>query len=111
ARSEDDLLPNTYAQCDLSRLGPDRGHAGDIHPPLVRPLTVGPFLFDRYWMDLEFKKNPGVLADPKKMQRFFKVARPKKSNFGPLLLVAGWSDLKNSKKPLDIVQPNRFGTN
>ncbi|MCP4493812.1 MAG: hypothetical protein GY820_41900 [Gammaproteobacteria bacterium] len=59
--------------------------------PHAEPILFGPFLFDRYWMGLEFKKNPGVLADPKKMQRFFKFARPKKSNFGPLLLVADWS--------------------
>ncbi len=38
------------------------------------------------------------------MQRFFKVALPKMSNFGPLLLVAGWSDLENFKKALDIVE-------
>ncbi|MCP4491462.1 MAG: hypothetical protein GY820_29730, partial [Gammaproteobacteria bacterium] len=61
------------------------------YSPRVQPILVGSFLFDRYWMDLEFKKNRGVLADPQKMQRFFKVALPKKSNFGPLLLVADWS--------------------
>ncbi len=76
----------------------DRAFLGQNNSPRVQPILVGPFLFDRYWMDLEFKKNRGVLAVPKKMQRFFKVARPKKSNFGPLLLVADWSDLENSKK-------------
>ncbi len=72
--------------------GHDRDFSGQNNSPRVQPILVGPFLFDRYWMDLEFKKNRGVLADPKKMQRFFKVARPKKSKFGPLLLVADWSD-------------------
>ncbi len=42
----------------------------------------------------------------------------KKSDFGPLLLVADWSDLKIKKKVLEFVQgnniskahPNRFDT-
>ncbi|MCP4474240.1 MAG: hypothetical protein GY821_06680, partial [Gammaproteobacteria bacterium] len=78
----------------------DRDFLGQNNSPRVQPILVGPFLFDRYWMDLELKKNRGVLADPKKMQRFFKVALSKMSNFGPLLLVADWSAGVETMLPL-----------
>ncbi|MCP4492145.1 MAG: hypothetical protein GY820_33280 [Gammaproteobacteria bacterium] len=86
------------AKKNILIFGHDRDFLGQNNSPRVQPILVGPFLFDRYWIDLEFKKNPGVLADPKKMQRFFKIALSKMSKFGPLLLVADWFDLENSKK-------------
>ncbi len=61
-------------------------------------------------------KNQGVLASLRKMWRSSKVGICEKSNFGPLLLVADWSD-RNTKKRVTRVcsglqhtkaHPNRF---
>ncbi|MCP4487630.1 MAG: hypothetical protein GY820_09995 [Gammaproteobacteria bacterium] len=35
----------------------DRDFSGQNNSTRVQPILVGPFLFDRYWMDLELRKT------------------------------------------------------
>ncbi|MCP4475851.1 MAG: hypothetical protein GY821_15060, partial [Gammaproteobacteria bacterium] len=108
ARSDDDFLLKICGQRKNSVFCHDRYFSGQNNSPRVQPILFGPVLFDTYAMDLEIRKNRGELADPKKMQRFFKVALPKKSNFGPLLLVADWSDLKIKKRSWSLSRATTY---